>query len=102
MVDRLHRIEPQSFRQRPRIDLVVAATFDAVVPGVADHYSLDQRLDHIVEPGGLVAFFKSEMDFTAKLLKKLSDRFGRGGNDGAKQEFAGRPFIYQLDSALRL
>jgi hypothetical protein len=47
----------------------------------------DQWFDDGVKPGGVVAFFESEMNFTAQVPEEISDRLGRGLDHRASYEF---------------
>ena len=76
VVDRLERIESQQFGQHHRIDSIAAAAFYPVVVWVTGDHSFDQWFDDVVEPGGVVAFFKSEMNLTAQVPQESSDCLG--------------------------
>jgi len=90
VVDRLERIESQQFGQLHRVDSIAAAALYPVVLWVTGNHSPDQWFDDVVEPGGLVAFFESEMNFTAQIPEEISDRLRRGLDHRASYEFAVR------------
>src|SRR5688572_11332788 len=90
VVDRLDGTYPKQFGQLPGVDAIVAAALHPVVLWITDDHSLDQWFDDVVEPGGVVAFFESEMNFTAQVVEEISDRFGRGLDHRARYEFAVR------------
>src|SRR5215204_1215815 len=90
VVDRLERIESQQFGQLQRVDSIAAATLYPVVIWVTGDHSPNHWFDDVVEPGGVVAFFESEMNFTAQVPEEISHRLGRGLDHRPSYEFAMR------------
>ena len=90
MVDRLEPVESQQFCQLQRVHSIAAAALYPVVLWVTDHHSFHQWFYNLVEPGGVVTLFESEMYFSPQVPEEISHCFRRRLDHRACYKFAVR------------
>jgi len=83
VIDRIEHAGAQKLSELSGIDAIglVAALEEMVLTGITDDQLGDQRLDQIIEPGSLSAFFEGEVDGSRQRVDEIAN-FLKRGSDG--------------------